>query len=246
MQRLRPGGLHAILQTLSCRIVRSGCVHARLPGRVPTSRPARLGSTSAFAYPLRKDKGPPEGSSHVAPSTASPIHHPVAEYVRHAELLVMRSMYFEDLWRFRLLTVGAILSVMCGIIIYWSRIKSRLQSSTSEFATAVLQAKDVQDQAGAAAKAVVDALLSDPAVHAQVLAFVTQVVSSSDTQAASADLVRKTLDDAGTKAQLRAATDALVQWLLADPGVRARLQALLWWLVQQPDTQAALVGLVKW
>lgn len=81
-------------------------------------------------------------------------------------------------------------------------------------------------------------------MRAQALAFLAEVASSEDTRAAAVALAGASLEDPGTQANLRRATDGLVRWLLADPGVRAQLQTLLWWLLLQPDTQAALVGLV--
>ena len=120
-----------------------------------------------------------------------------------------------------------------------------MQSNTSEFATAVLGAKDVQDQASDFAKAVVNELFTDPAVREQALVFLAQLISSSGMQALAVDLVRATLTDPATGAQLRKTTDELVRWLLADPGIRAELQGLVLWLLLQPDTQVALVGLVN-
>lgn len=109
----------------------------------------------------------------------------------------------------------------------------------------MLGAKDVQDQAGAAAKAIVDELLTDPAIRIQAMAFLEQLIASRGTQLLAIDLVRATLADPATQSHLRAATDTLVRWLLSDPGIRSQLQALLWWLLMQPDTQTALVGLVR-
>lgn len=127
--------MHPMLHVLKARVVRS-CVSTQHSLVRASWRPLATGSP-VFAYPLKAGAPvePAESAptshteSHSSAATTPPLPHAptahqVADYVHRAELIMMRSMYFEDLRRFRLLVAGAVGTVMFGLALFWSQIKA--------------------------------------------------------------------------------------------------------------------------
>jgi hypothetical protein len=96
--------------------------------RIPEARfiGLRLLASEAFAYPMRANT--PVTSVPISPSVSeahhAPTAHQVADYVHRAELVMMRSMYFEDLRRFRLLMAGTVGFLLLGVALSWAQIKA--------------------------------------------------------------------------------------------------------------------------
>jgi hypothetical protein len=202
-------------------------------GKAADGKAAQPGSTTA---------------STTAEATESPIaraREVVSGYVSHAEVALMKAMYMEDLSRFRRYLVAAILSVTGATFIFWPQIKSYFVSETSDVASQLLSAKDVQEKASIFAKAVLNETLNDPVIFHEANRFIKQLLTAPETRELTMALISSTLQDPATKAELQRTTNDLLSWLMKDPGIREQLVALAVWLLIQPDTQRNLIDLTN-
>lgn len=205
-------------------------------------------NTSAFRQPPT-DSAPGEGGSKPA-AVLQPIQasveraaHVVGEYVHDAELRVMQATYFKNRHRFRMTLLALGGCIVVGIVVFWPNIKSLFVSETSDVATQLLDAKDLQERASLFARTIVNETLSDDAIHRQADAFLSQLLSSPQTRLLVRELVSSTLQDESTRTEVKKLVDWVVDWLLHDESVRAQLTDLAVWLVAQDSVRAAVTEL---
>lgn len=114
--------------------------------------------------------------------SASRAAHAMGEALTIAESMAMRATSIEDRKRFRI--IAAVIFLTAGSLMYllWPRIKSETKQNIVEAAGDILSAKDLQLDASAFAKAVIQQTLSDPAMHALLIRVITEALADKATK----------------------------------------------------------------
>lgn len=114
--------------------------------------------------------------------SASRAAHAMGEALTIAERMAMRATSIEDRKRFRIIAVVVLLTAGSLVYLLWPRIKSETKQNIVEAAGDILSAKDLQLDASAFAKAVIQQTLSDPAMHALLIRVITEALADKATK----------------------------------------------------------------
>lgn len=182
---------------------------------------------------------PPEG-----PEPAHNLTRNIAGKAEHAEEALMRALRLQSRALFR---TGALLVVSVGGLLYafGDDVLTFFGKQTADVATRGLEQQELQLKANQVAKAVVNEVLTDPAVMQRATEFVQSLARQPGTQQELVRLTVSVLQDPATLAQVQQLATRLVSDLLRDPALMRQFQDLVLHVLGTTETQAAVMRLVQ-
>lgn len=170
----------------------------------------------------------------------------VAAATAKAETRAMNMVGIESRSAFRVVLGLAAGGVVVGTVVYWDNFKGWTSEQTAEVATKTIKDENVQRTAQELAKSIVDDVLTDEKVYHRASSFLGSVVTSDDTKALLVGVVKATLRDPATLAEVQQLANHVAVDLLKTPATRDQVIALLKQTLADPSSREAFVELLHY